>query len=115
LHAIIVQKGDSLWKLAQQNLGKGSRWPELLALNPRIANPGQIKTGAQLYIPIRFSARGGISKIIVHRGDTLSQLAQTHFGRAAYWTCIAQANPTIRDASRIYEGQELLLPASCGP
>src|SRR6202521_2798062 len=39
LHAVTVQRGDSLWKLAQQNLGNGSRWPELLAVNPRIANP----------------------------------------------------------------------------
>jgi nucleoid-associated protein YgaU len=115
LHAVTVQKGDSLWKLAQQNLGKGSLWPELFALNPRIANPSQIKPGAQLYLPTRHSPRGWVSKVVVHRGDTLSQLAQTHFGRAAYWTCIAQANPAIQDANRIYKGQELLLPASCGP
>jgi nucleoid-associated protein YgaU len=115
LHTIIVQRGDSLWKLAQHNLGKGSRWPELLALNPRIANPGHIKAGAQLYIPTRYSARGGVSKISVRKGETLWQLAQTHLGRATYWPCIARANPAIQDANRIYEGQELLLPASCGP
>jgi nucleoid-associated protein YgaU len=115
LYAITVQKGDSLWKLAQQNLGKGSRWPELLAVNPRIANPGQIKVGAQIFLPARYSARGGVSRISVRKGDTLSQLAQTHFGRAAYLPCIARANQAIQDANRIYEGQELILPASCGP
>jgi nucleoid-associated protein YgaU len=115
LHAITVQRGDSLWKLAQQNLGKGSRWPELLALNPRIANPGKIKVGAQLYLPTEYSARGEVSKISVRKGDTLWQLAHTHFGQAAYWPCLARANPTVRDANRIYEGQELILPASCGP
>jgi len=115
LHAITVQKGDSLWKLAQQNLGKGSRWPELLAVNPRIANPGQIKAGAQIYLPTRYLARRTVLKVSVRQGDTLSQLAQTHFGRAAFWPCIARANPAIQDANRIYAGQELILPVSCGP
>jgi nucleoid-associated protein YgaU len=115
LHAVIVQRGDSLWKLAQQNLGNGSRWPELLALNPRIANPGQIKAGAQLYLPAQYSTRGEVSKITVRKGDTLWKLAHTHFGQAAYWPCLARANPAIRDVNRIYAGQELILPASCGP
>jgi nucleoid-associated protein YgaU len=115
LHAITVQRGDSLWKLAQQNLGRGSRWPELLVLNPRIANPGQIKAGAQLYLPTQYSTRGEVSKISVRKGDTLWQLAHTHFGQAAYWSCLARANPAIRDANHIYAGQELILPASCGP
>jgi len=115
LHAVTVQRGDSLWKLAQQNLGNGSRWPELLAVNPRIANPGQIKAGAQLYLPARYATRVGVLKISVRKGDTLWHLAQTHFGRAASWPCIAGANPAIQDANRIYEGQELILPASCSP
>lgn len=115
LRAVIVQKGDSLWKLAQLNLGKGARWPELLAVNPRIANPKQIKMGSQIYLPTRYSARRVVSKISVRKGDTLWQLAQTHFGQAAYWKCIARANPAIQDANRIYAGQQLLLPASCGP
>jgi nucleoid-associated protein YgaU len=115
LHPVTVQRGDSLWKLAQQNLGRGSRWPELLAVNPRIANPGQIKVGAQIFLPARYSVRGGVSQVTIRKGDTLWLLAQTHFGRAAYWPCIARANPAIQDANRIYEGQELLLPASCGP
>jgi nucleoid-associated protein YgaU len=113
--AIIVQSGDSLWKLAQQNLGRGSRWPELLALNPRIANPGQIKAGAQIYLPTRYSARGGVSKITVGKGNTLWQLARAHFGSSSYWPCLVRANPAIRDANRIYVGQELILPANCGP
>jgi len=84
-------------------------------VNPRIANPGQIKAGAQLYLPARYATRVGVLKISVRKGDTLWHLAQTHFGRAASWPCIAGANPAIQDANRIYEGQELILPASCSP
>lgn len=115
LHAVIVQRGDSLWKLAQQNLGKGSRWRELLAVNPAIENPHQIETGAQIYIPTRSSVPRTASKISVRKGDTLWQLAHTHFGQATYWPCIARANPLLQDANRIYVGQELILPSSCGP
>jgi nucleoid-associated protein YgaU len=116
LHAVMVQRGDSLWKLAQQNLGKGSRWHELLVVNPTIVNPTQIRVGAQIYLATRYPpARGEASKISIRRGDTLWQLAQMHFGRATYWPCIARANPAILDARHIYVGQELILPAGCGP
>ena len=45
--------------------------------------------------------------------DTLSKIAQAQYRRAANWRCIAAANPQIQDANRIFEGQELLLPANC--
>ena len=115
LHSVTVQRGDSLWKLAQQNLGKGSRWRELLAVNPSIENPHQIEAGAQIYIPTRHSVSRTASKISVRRGDTLWKLAQTHLGRATYWPCIAGANAAIRDAKHIYPGQELILPTGCSP
>jgi nucleoid-associated protein YgaU len=115
LHAVTLQRGDSLWKLAQQNLGKGSRWRELLAINPGIVNPSQIEAGAQIYLPARSSVRGVTSQISVRRGDTLWKIAQTTFGRGALWPCIAQANPLIHDANQIYAGQELTLPGRCGP
>jgi len=52
-------------------------------------------------------------KVTVERGDTLSRIAQAKYGRVAAWRCIAQANPEIADANRIYEGQQLLLPFTC--
>ncbi len=36
LSAVVVKPGDSLWKIAQQNLGKGLRWHDLLAVNPGV-------------------------------------------------------------------------------
>src|SRR5713226_7084463 len=95
LHAVTLHRGDSLWKLAQQNLGKGSRWRELLVVNPGIVNPSQIEAGAQIYVPARSSVPGVASQISVRRGDTLWKIAQTTFGRGAFWPCIAQANPLI--------------------
>jgi nucleoid-associated protein YgaU len=115
LHSVTVQRGDSLWKLAQQNLGRGSRWRELLAANPGIENPHKIEVGAQIYIPTRHSVSRIALKISVREGDTLWKIAQTMFGSGAFWPCIARANPLLHDANQIDVGQELIVPGRCGP
>jgi nucleoid-associated protein YgaU len=118
---VSVQRGDSLWKLAQQNLGRGNRWPELLAVNPSIANPNQIRTGAELVLPTeaeppasaRSATIGVASTLTVRRGDTLWNLAKPNLGRSSAWPCLAAANPSLSDPNRIYEGQNLIMPAAC--
>ena len=45
-----VVAGDSLWKIAQNNLGNGARYPEIIA-----ANPGKLKD----------------EKSVIHPGDVL--------------------------------------------
>jgi nucleoid-associated protein YgaU len=116
VHTVTVQPGDSLWKLAQQNLGRGSRWQELLAANPGIVDPTRLAAGTQIVVPPQTSTLKTVkseAKIAVQKGDTLSAIARANYGRAAAWRCIAQANPEIADANRIYEGEQLLLPFEC--
>ncbi len=113
LHTVIMQPGDSLWKLAQQNLGRGSRWQELLAANPGIVDPTRIAAGTEIVVPARVTGLKSDLKVTVKQGDTLSSIARGTYGRAAAWRCVAQANPEIADANRIYEGQQLLLPFNC--
>jgi nucleoid-associated protein YgaU len=115
LNVITVQPGDSLWKLAQQNLGEGLRWHDLVAVNPAIVDPNHIVAGSHIFLPAIASRFRTATRIIVRKGDTLSDIARTHFGHASRWSCIAEANPAIRDANLIYESQVLLLPASCRP
>jgi nucleoid-associated protein YgaU len=112
---VTVKRGDSLWKLAEQNLGKGLRWHELLSTNPGILDPNRIVAGSQIYLPAAISPLRTPTKLTVRAGDTLSQIAQTRLGHASYAACIAHANPAIRDANLIYAGQALLLPTSCTP
>jgi nucleoid-associated protein YgaU len=115
LNVLTVQPGDSLWKLAQQNLGNGRRWHDLLAANPAIVDPNHIVAGSQIFLPSVASRFRTATRILVQKGVTLSEIAQAQFGHASYWSCIAHANPTVRDANVIYEGQVLVLPASCKP
>jgi nucleoid-associated protein YgaU len=47
-----VQKGDSLWKIAQKFYGKGSAWTRIHEANrERIADPDKIQPGWTLTIP----------------------------------------------------------------
>jgi hypothetical protein len=48
-----VKKGDSLWKIAQQIYGNGSKWPTIYEANRSIigANPNLIRPGQVLVIP----------------------------------------------------------------
>jgi LysM repeat protein len=47
-----VKKGDSLWRIAQQQLGAGARWPEIYDLNKdKIKNPNLIYAGQAFILP----------------------------------------------------------------
>jgi nucleoid-associated protein YgaU len=116
VHTLTVQPGDSLWKLAQQTLGRGSRWHELLAANPGIVDPTHLAAGTKIVVPREnptLQSRKSDTKIAVQKGDTLTKIAQSQYRKATAWRCIVQANPEITDPNRIYEGQQLLLPFNC--
>jgi len=113
--ALIVQPGDSLWKLAAKHLGGGPRWREFLAVNPSIHDANHIAVGSQIVVPPAAYPSRKLQTLIVQQGDTLWGIAKARFGRASAWACIAHANPSIVDGDLIYAGQTLVLPASCNP
>ncbi len=48
-----IQKGDTLWKIAASQLGKGYRWKYLYEINKdKIKNPNKLKAGTVITIPI---------------------------------------------------------------
>lgn len=116
---VTVQTGDSLWKLARQHLGNGSRWREWLVANPGMHSPYRIRTGAVLLIPAHTgpprSATAQEARVSVQPGDSLWRIAKARFGSGIAWSCIAQANPELHAPDRISPGQRLLIPSSCCP
>ena len=49
-----VVKGDTLWKIAEKTLGKGSRYPEIFEANrPMLSDPDKIYPGQVLRIPAK--------------------------------------------------------------
>jgi nucleoid-associated protein YgaU len=116
--SIIVKYGDSLWKLAQINLGDGHRWHELAAINPAIVNPEHIVPGTPINIAATAPVTPSVpadSAVTVRKGDSLWKIAQRKLGFGGFWGCIAKANPVIHDANRIYTGQVLAVPETCEP
>ncbi len=48
-----IKSGDSLWSIAQKQLGDGNRFKEILKLNPQISAKGNLTVGAKLKIPAK--------------------------------------------------------------
>lgn len=115
LTMVTVKPGDSLWRFAASRLGNGRRWQELLALNPGLRDPDLLPVGSQIVVPSSVAPPRAPTKYTVRHGDALWTIAETQLGHGSSWSCIAHANPDLRDANLIREGQVLLLPTSCLP
>jgi nucleoid-associated protein YgaU len=50
-HSVPLQKGDSLWSLAQEHFGRGSAWVCLAAANPQITDYTHIAVGTPVWLP----------------------------------------------------------------
>jgi LysM repeat protein len=60
----------------------------------------------------RHAARASSSHYTVRSGDTLSQIAEHYYGRAAAWQWLYHENDkTITDPNLIYVGEQILVPA----
>ena len=65
-----VQKGDSLWKIAQKTLGSGARWGEIYNLNrDSVKNPGLIYPGQVFHLPDGASAPAQTGTLPALPGD----------------------------------------------
>jgi nucleoid-associated protein YgaU len=109
--SVRVAPGDSLWRIAERSLGSGTRWRELIAMNPEISDPNVIQVGEW----IRLSAKDSQNarQVVIRAGDTLWNVAQTQFGDARALSCVTDENPQLDTVDLIYAAQTLVLPDTC--
>lgn len=90
-----VQRGESLWKIAEKYLGDGSRYSEIRDLNPAVLGDDLdfLQPGVILRVPAPPADPPTDETYVVQPGDTLSEIAAEELGDG-------QAYETIADASR---------------
>ncbi len=97
-----VQPGDTMYNIARRF---GVSLDALIAANPQVTDPSQIRPGQVLNIPT--TAPGPGQTYTVQPGDTMYNIAM-RFGISL--NELIQANPQISDPSRIMPGQVINIP-----
>lgn len=92
-----VRTGDSLWKIAQQYLGSGTRYREIMALNDLTSDV--IQPGMRLRLPIELRVH------TVRRGDSLWKIAQQYLGSGTRYRELMAFNNLTSDV--IHPGMQL--------
>lgn len=132
-----VQRGDTLWDIAERFLGDARRWREIETLNHGRLQPdgaalepgGPIRSGWQLVLPP--DAHGldappaptATGTITVVEGDILWDLARRHLGDPARWPELFEANRghpqpdggMLDDPDLIRPGWQLTIAAGAAP
>jgi len=106
-----VKRGDSLWKIAEERLGDGTRYVELVELNEVVLNgrPDFLIPGTVLKVPAADPTSGDM--YVVQPGDTLSEIAQEELGDADAYPAIFEASrDTIQANGAHLTDPDLILP-----
>jgi LysM repeat protein len=122
-----VQPGDSLSAIARGQLGDADRWPELVDLNPVVADdPDLIYAGTVLRLPAPVVLPVPVTTphtYTVRPGDSLSSIAARELGDAERYPEIFEASKNtvqpdgrqVTDPDVIDVGQVLTIPGTVAP
>ncbi|WP_162605746.1 LysM peptidoglycan-binding domain-containing protein [Jiangella aurantiaca] len=131
-----VQRGESLWRIAEQELGDGMRWPEIAELNYGVPQPGGraldnthwIDPGWQLLLPPEPApsavpvADTGATTHVVAESDTLWGIAEQRLGDGARYPELVEASrdtvqpdgARLTDPDLIRPGWTITIPGTAG-
>jgi len=106
-----VRRGDSLWKIAEERLGDGTRYGELVDLNRAVLDgrPDFLVPGTVLKVPTVEDPPEGA--YVVQPGDTLSEIAEDELGDATAYSSIFEASrDTVQTNGAHLSDPDLILP-----
>lgn len=110
----VVRGGDELWTLAEDLLGSGHRWREIITANPGMSEQTHLVPGERIRVPASPQASkgaAGSTTVTVEQGDTLWDLSDEHLGSPHRWPELHEANSAqVIDPDHIDVGWELQLP-----
>ena len=120
---ITVHPGDNLWDLAEQHLGDGRAWKTIADANYQRTQPDGrhlgpdhvLQPGWTLRIPGAPTTADGSQILTVHRGDTLSGIAQHRLGHAGDWPQLQRPDHPGANPDQLIPGEHILIPASPDP
>lgn len=118
----VVQKGDTLWTIAEKNYGSGYNWVDIASVN-KLDNPGEITEGQNLTLPAVESKISTVEETAetntmepvtsdtytVVKGDNLWNIAVRAYGDGYRWIDIANAN-NLTNPNLIHPGNVFSLP-----
>jgi LysM repeat protein len=119
-----VRRGDSLWKIAQECLGDGTKYVELVDLNRDLLHgrPDFLFPGTIIEIPVHaaLDVETVGESYVVRPGDTLTGIAQQQLGEADGYSAIYDASRTtvqpggahLTNPDLIRPGWRLTIPES---
>ena len=110
----IVQKGDTLAKIAQKVYSDASKWSEIQTFtnlsNPRLIYPGDVVYYQLTEQTVAFAgAYESVqrSEVQVQQGDTLSTIASRVLGSASNWKLVWRQNDGIDNPDKLTAGTTL--------
>lgn len=115
----VVARGDTLWSIAERELGDGTLWREIHRLNAGqqmidgsvFTHADHIQPGWRLQLPTAPQVRP--LHVTVTVGDTLAEIAQDELGGLDEWRTLYDLNRDVvgSDPDLIHPGQVLRLPS----
>ena len=115
-----VKEGETLGEIASREAGGFSKWQVIADFNS-IGDPSSIRTGRVLRIPTSTAVATPAKTVVVENeivdmkqyviqeNDTLSSIAEFHYGDANLYRLILDANPSL-DARRLKIGKSIIVP-----
>ncbi len=111
---VVVQKGDTLGKIAARELGNSQSWRRILEVNAGV-DPRHLAPGQTLRLPAEVITAASSPvhprSYVVARNDTLEGIALRFYGSRTRWTEIYEANrKQIRAPGKLQVGTEIWIP-----